>query len=1182
MTAVLPAMTSEKALHPFFTKINGHHDTNGANGASSGDDTDRGNGFDGALDEASNERKSGKKRKSKEFVAGNGKTQKTLEQLVNPSTDTIEVREKYDGREIPNSCSSDPILTPPRKKRRTSPIEPIDELQEEEQPANDLDNDSVVTSRGQPSPQVVIPASSPLPATTSDLISTAPSAPRKMLRLNASGKFSSPPSKKPRDAEPESQQPTVDAPRRRGRPRKSREMEKPETQHHVVIIKYESEGDNGDRIDRILNGQERVQDEVKLTPKKQRTPRKQGPAKPTHPFFIGKPNDQPAASKQESPRKASAATPGKLRKHTLTFGQINSAAPSNDAWTSTLLRDRMIMKHPGATEPAWPTQAEAHVRGLESDEMTPPPAFSSLRRRKQKTAKRDMPAEESLLNRFASQLTIEEEGKLRDDGFREPHPSLKLPRNLLIPGQEIWEHASKELSADHQNDVGNDAPPVRSAPLSSHPAIDTLRQRIPDSLTAFDELHGESCTWTQKYSPTTSAEVLQSGKVMDILKTWLTSLTVTAVGTVFRPNSRQHLKPESRPKKKQRRKNKDMDDFLVESDEEVHDMDELTDAEDEPPSAVNRSTKSVVQTISDGVKTSNAVLIAGPHGCGKTAAVYAVAKDVGFKVFEISSSERRSGKDVLERVGDMAENHLVNHHGNESGDTSAAEEPSRNEEAFQRDLASGRQGKMDAFFMPKANISKSSPKKKQPKPKVKALEQLQQAVKKPAKGQQQSLILLEEVDVLFKEDREFWSTVLKLITTSKRPFIMTCNDEDLVPLQAMTLHAILRFSPPAIDLATDYLLTIAASEGHLIKRSAVLALYRYTQFDLRASISELNFWCQMGVGDPQGGLSWIYQRYPPGTDLNQDGQRLRVVSQDTFQTGLGHIPDSRLSEEDQTLWVVEDFAIDPLGDMGWSDLPSMPKTLPTLERYEKFAASLSATDAYTALLHDATFDTSQKPMSDKACSHYIEGMRLLQIDEIARYDTLLQKLAVSSSLAAHRVAGFPISKRDTTASKSRYANCTDYLTRRQFACFDAISIPNESGPSTNQSLSQSAFDGPLGPIAIDLAPYVRSILQYEAAISEQHHRLHSILGDGNTNHKQVRTTRAARSALQGSQRSLTRREKWFTKDLDVAAVLATGGPEWPKATATLDDFESRAETDTPSPSAESAWWGEANVGGSYS
>lgn len=1196
MAAALTMQSTGATLHPFFTRPcnaieaetgqpapgykQDEHDTLEENGNVEGNTAIK---------------KKGSTRGRKPKKGQDGKSQRTLAQVLNPTapSEAPQHDQHVSAYEEPSACVSPEVFGPGGDGMNKVHAQPVDvtdatpgALPVAQQPPVEAPQDE---PQRPPSPHVLIPASSPrthdkreMPQEFDDAVPSTP--PKKMMRLGRGGKLASPSTKSKKEEVTQEKS----GGKRRGRLRKAKGQ--PPTSR-VVVCKYgekwsvENRTSYGQRIVEVLSGEERIE-LPQTTPKKQRTPKK--PKKPTHPFFGGKPKEK-SAPKPPSPRKAAAITPGKLRAQAM---QDRPHMPSNDVQYpvgSALLKDRLMVKHPGAREPPWPAKEQMHVRGFDTAPM--PDLSQNVRGRGKRKRLHRAPLpdrETSLLHNFASSLEAEQEPATRLDGYHAPRSDVRLPQKHLISGRQLAARIAPEVSASlpDPNPEADELSYPTASQSSAHPALLKMYSALPTYLSAFDHCKGEAQGWAHKYAPVSSKEVLQSSREMDVLRDWLQSLTVNAVGEMASIKPAAKVAP--KPKKKKRRKDDDLNDFLVDSGDEGHDMDILTDPEDTAATGSKRSLQSIVQASNGHGKLSNAVLLSGPHGCGKTAAAYAVAKELGFQVFEISSAERRTGRDVLDRVGDMTENHIVKNHGIDPGELSASEDRSHMEAAFQKDLESGRQGKMNAFF--KAKPTAAAPKMAQPKvkiAKVQTLQKLQKALKKPAREQQQSLVLLEEVDILFKEDKEFWTTVLKLIATSKRPFIMTCNDEDLVPLQAMSLHAILRFSPTPTDLAVDYMLLMAALEGHLLKRDAIASLYDAHQQDLRASISELDFWCQMGVGDPRGGLDWIYQRYPPGSDVNGHGHTLRVVSEDTYQQGMGMVRPDLQVDEDAVLSAWQSFDVSPTTLLGWdhglrgttADLeimgPGMTGTNPsTLKDIAKLADSLSASDVYTT--HSIT-DPALPEITGKARLQYIEGLSLLESNGRVDYIGLSAQLSVASTLSAYRAFGpleavqHALSPRNLLSHIQSSSNhpTDDTLGRHSFSCFDPLAAPSTSALSTSPGLEISAFDGPLQPIVTDIAPYVRSIVHYDALLAEQR----AMLGGHERSSKKARTTRAARSALEGSQRSDTRREKWFGKELDAEAVLATGGSGWPRV---VEREEREGSEGAPGSSMESA--GSVEVG----
>ncbi|WPH01985.1 ATPase family associated with various cellular activities (AAA) [Acrodontium crateriforme] len=1144
----------EGNIHPFFVKTN-EGENNADNDHTQLDSSNPPFQLDGTPDNA---KKVASSKKVVHGGGGNAKTQKTLQEILNPSAAAAESKNGKADDALQVDIEDHGDDADRRKRRRTGDHSLLD-FGISTSSAQAFRSDHHICRN---SPEVVDPASSPLPVQPQHQIANPDlnerhnlqkTPPKKMLRLTASGRFSSP-------IKNHTDEHFAESGKRQARPRKDKG---PKSLIACLIYNKDLTRQQilGSRIDRILGGEETIVIEsVQNSRPIKKSKAGARSSKASHSFFSAKSKVESTTMKYDSPRKISTSTPGKLRMQTSSTKHPSFDTPdSNFAIGSALLKDRLVVKHPGAKEPHWPTREQSHVRGLESGNDVPPTLqLPAVKIRKNKTVRLPFPAEQSILRTFLEELEPEPDSRLRPDGFHDPHPSLQLPTKHLISGDEILRREAGAVS------VALD-PIVDELPASQvrmHPAIQHLQKLIPQALTAFDEGKGEPLGWTHKHAPQTAATVLQPIREVIVLKNWLSSLTVSAVGGSenLEPKLSRKLDPKPKKQKKKKRKNDDLDDFLVHSDEEMLDVEELTDLEDIQPD-YRGFLKSVVRPVKDGSKIANAVLLSGPHGCGKTAAAYAVAKELGFKVFEISACERRGGKDVLDKIGDMTENHMVKHHGETSGDVSSSEEPNHHDEAFMRDLASGRQGTMNSFFKPQTVLKKPQPESLEKKiAQSKTMASVQKAIRKPSKDQQQSLILLEEVDVLFKEDKDFWTTVFKLISTSKRPFIMTCNDEDLVPLQAMSLHAVLRLMPPPVELAVDYMLVMAAAEGHLLRRDAVLSLYESKACDLRASISTLDFWCQMGIGDPRGGLGWIYQRWPPGSDLDEHGRRLRIVSDNTYQTGLGMHCEPGLDEETILLWrcqmldssLTDVFQFDAMDASAWLDESigkvSDSQRLDALVNFSKFSEEISSMDVFSGgALTRASFDATQPELPEKARKNYIEGMRLLQSDEHTDYSRITLKLAVASMNSAYNVFGLNRLKNDTQVTKS----CKSTLKRRDFACFDAIAEPVDSVlTSTGPGNTQSAFDGPFKVVTTELAPYVRAIAHFDLALEAQRGILSDIMDtvDGSQKSKRARTTRAARSALEGSQRADTRRNRWFTKTLNLGCVLSTGGTDWPRAT----------------------------------
>ncbi|KAI9883572.1 MAG: hypothetical protein M1823_004670 [Watsoniomyces obsoletus] len=816
----------------------------------------------------------------------------------------------------------------------------------------------------------------------------------------------------------------------------------------------------------------------------------------------------------------------------------------------------------------------------------------------------------------------------------ESEKQLRLPKRLLIRSSELQNLVRLELQAVLPS-PGQAPLTSPSSPLGArrpHPALLAVDQRIGETVSAFDRSECETQQWITKYAPLKAAECLQTGQEALALRSWLEHLALNAAGLERCAPPKPKRTKEKRTKKK-RLQSDELRDFIVTSDDEADEAEELVqlDPHDGRPEAARSLVRpgwlESTPHSTAGRRPKNVILLSGPSGSGKSTAVYAVAKELDYEVFEINSGSRRSGKDVLERVGDLSQNHTVQRSKESRVETSPCTDEAPDKMIPIRSPSTKKPKSIRSFFGP-ANAqhqrekvepdpdkmipirSQSTNKPKSirsffgpanaqhqrekvepdPHPVVSSVGSKRASPSRSSKPTKNSVILLEEVDVLFKDDGQFWSTILDLLLQSKRPIILTCNDENLVRLDSARMHGILRFTPPPVSLAVDLLLLVAAAEGHLLQRSAVEALYASKRHDLRGSIMEMEFWCQMAVGDRKGGLEWMHLDRPSNSSGVVDSDPIRVVSKETYLTGMGwsgheamtaDAADVRATEESlaTNLWNNWQVDVEDWHQGGhlsrWAaevsthreEFPAKPQS--TCQAWDSFFNVLSTADVYSryalAMGYQIPVDATQPPIPDRCRVDTVLGSRLLDVEPLRAYSRLSIELALHARLSAkhalHETArpfpGVPAAERpfsevdfiDMVVHSQQPDANSQPLARTDFSvAFDPISEPaskRAAAPST--TLQASEFDRPLRIITEDLAPYVRAIIRGDLQVAEERRRRRELSDDGGRNAKRTRTTRASRSAFEGGDRSNMRRERWFKRDIDPMLVLKTGSEAWIQA-----------------------------------
>ncbi|XP_077919480.1 ATPase family AAA domain-containing protein 5 isoform X4 [Halichoerus grypus] len=288
---------------------------------------------------------------------------------------------------------------------------------------------------------------------------------------------------------------------------------------------------------------------------------------------------------------------------------------------------------------------------------------------------------------------------------------------------------------------------------------------VPDSGT-------EDMLWTEKYQPQNSSEVIGNELAIKKLHSWLKDW-----------KRRAELEEKQNLKGKKDEKQEDLSDSI--------DFKGSSDDEEE-------------------TRLCNTVLITGPTGVGKTAAVYACAQELGFKIFEVNASSQRSGRQILSQLKEATQSHQVDKQGIKN---SCEQKP--------------------IIQTKSTNTTKSNVK--------------EFGAEEPNRKNATSLILFEEVDVIFEEDAGFLNAIKTFMATTKRPVILTTSDPTFSLMFDGCFEEI-NFSTPSLLNVASYLQMICLAENFRTDVKDFVTLLTANTCDIRKSILYLQFWIRSGGG----------------------------------------------------------------------------------------------------------------------------------------------------------------------------------------------------------------------------------------------------------------------------------------------------------------------------------------------
>nr|XP_057921366.1 ATPase family AAA domain-containing protein 5b isoform X2 [Doryrhamphus excisus] len=358
--------------------------------------------------------------------------------------------------------------------------------------------------------------------------------------------------------------------------------------------------------------------------------------------------------------------------------------------------------------------------------------------------------------------------------------------------------------------------------------------------------------WTDKYSPQCASELIGNSLQVNKLHSWLKKWKQRANCDERRPA--EEIKPNEKCGRDIPTEDSwDCGDFQGEAGSAQH--------TEKPP-------------------LCNTMLITGPSGAGKTASVYACARELGFKVFEVNSSSQRCGREILCQLKEVTQSHLVGTVGKDmlkpayfntyttgrscspksetlAGKLSAPKKVTLRSKTRPAQKCGGLRTTLKEspaavtlknYFKMKAradHLCGPSPSETPDK-----IPSGSDRTAQEKKNGSTSLILFEEVDVIFEDDVGFLAAIKTFMTTTKRPVVLTTNDPTFRERFKSSLEEVIFKTPSAVNVCS-YLQLVCLAEGVKMEVDDVRGLHTLTGGDIRRCLLQLQLWVNSVKGLPE-------------------------------------------------------------------------------------------------------------------------------------------------------------------------------------------------------------------------------------------------------------------------------------------------------------------------------------------